>query len=333
VQSPLHDPAVLQRHILLAERVTRGQIDAAVRGGRWIVVGRGVYLDKHRSTDLARSVLIANLISAGPEANLSHQSAAEQHHFDSTKPRPAGCWISVPANSARRSSNDVHIFHRHTAIATTAIDDLPVTTRAQTVVDLASILGDEELERVLESALRGPDNRQPHIWRTDVLDEINTLISLQPRSTAALTEVLGRRPSGCRPTGSIAETMLLQLLRARGIDVIRQPRVLIYDKQGRFNEYFPDFIVVAGCALIEVDGSDHFNETRARSDAKRQNNFVGFNVFRVTAAQVMFEPSAFVNTIVNHVRQLRWTTPEWKHGGRLIRGAGDEWEIRFAPKR
>jgi hypothetical protein len=48
---------------------------------------------------------------------------------------------------------------------------------------------------------------------------------------------------------------------------------------------------------------------------------------------VMFEPSAFVNTIVNHVRQLRWTTPEWKHGGRLIRGAGDEWEIRFAPKR
>jgi very-short-patch-repair endonuclease len=307
-----------------------------------IPVRRGLYLPASENDPCNQAFLAAQLDALGPTAYLSHFSAAALHGFDCTEAFPARAFLTVDRASGVRSDQRVHVSHLRRSRRRTVVDGLPVTTRAETVVDLAAIVSAIELGRILESALRGPDPRRPHEWRTEVLNELDELLA-GDRRRKGLSQVasalsfrlvhdgVANRAHPPRPTGSFAETVLLQAMNSAGLRVLRQPRVVSIDSEERRFEYFPDFISVPGRCLIEVDGKAHEEKSRLRSDRVRANRLVGFHLLRFAASTVLGDAARVVKEIAEHVssRQAVWT---WEAGGRLVRGNGDEWTISPAPR-
>jgi very-short-patch-repair endonuclease len=373
IESMHEVPGLFFRRSLLAGGHTRGYIDHAVASGRWVRLHEGIYVET-ASTNFDSAVLHAHLAACSgyqekkngeslfKQANLqyglpvlSHYSAARLHQFDSTRPMPTTTTITSFRNCGVRIHRDASlvIVHPRREVSTEIVDGLPVTSRARTLLDLAAIVSDEEAERILESALRGPDPKRPHIWREEVLSELLVLLESHPRhrGTNTVRRILNLRahvevrPSGelvspkgrahveVRPTGSLPETVLVQLLRGRAIKAIRQPRVVVNDDRGRRFEYYPDLLITAGRCIVEVDGASHRTPQRARTDAARQNRLLGFHIFRYPADQIMTEPEYVVSEISTHVRRTRNTAPNWTSAGVCVSGQLHEWSItpqRFA---
>jgi very-short-patch-repair endonuclease len=323
------ESGVVSRSELLLRGFTRGSIDHAVASGRLRSIHRGIYLDTATPTP-ALAALRAHLRACGPEAVVSHVSAARLHRFDSTRPWSEASHITAPASCGIRASGpECFIAHTSIALPTTTIDGFAVTSRARTVLDLAATTNDVECERVLESALRGDNPKRPDQWRVEVLDELLELLRVLPRhrGTGRVRRVLRLRPDGCRPTGSFPETVFVQALRALGIEAIRQPNLAIHDEQGRRFQYFPDLLVVAGRCIVEIDGSQHLLPDRSRSDAARQNRLVGFHVFRYPATMILDDPVYAAKEVASQVKRVRNSSLTWTAAGRCVSGSGNAWEV------
>jgi hypothetical protein len=272
IENVFTDPFVLLRSHLLDQGVSRGHIDYSAASGRWIRVHRGVYVDA-AAPDLTKSLLRAHLVACGPEAALSHTSAAVLHNFDSTHGYGLTTCVTAPRNCGVHGNNDsgaIGLSLKHSSMLSRpeVVEGFPVTSRARTLLDLAATMCDVECERVLESALRGADPKRPDLWRNEVLGELHALLQIYPRhrGAACVRRVLRLRAAQCRPTGSFPETVLFQALRDVGIVAIRQPTLTVIDKFGKRFRYFPDLLVVAGKCVVEVDGGGHLDAARARSD-------------------------------------------------------------------
>jgi Transcriptional regulator, AbiEi antitoxin len=100
------DPAVFRRKELLAQGLTRGHIDHMVASGRWQKIHRGIYVDTE-SVDVAKSMMRAHLLSCGPDAVLSHATAADLHAFDSTVPRKSATTVTTNRTCGVRTNNDL----------------------------------------------------------------------------------------------------------------------------------------------------------------------------------------------------------------------------------
>jgi very-short-patch-repair endonuclease len=289
---------------------------------------------KTEATDeIDRARAIAHLAACGPGAVLSHHSAAALYRFDSTKPRPTAIHISARRTCGVRSAPGLAISRPRQLPEFTIIDGLPTTTRAQTVLDLAAIVSPIELRRIVESALRGADPRRPADWRTDVLVDLIRLTTAHPhhRGTGAVLRILAVRPPDARPTGSLPETALLQVLEQHGIEVITQPTLTVHVSDREFHTYFPDQMIVAGQSLTEVDGGGHLEAQRAYSDAIRQNRLVGFHLFRFPANRVMHRTDEVVAELRRHIAMTPPLGNSWSVAGRVVSGSGNEWTVRNHP--
>ncbi len=206
------------------------------------------------------------------------------------------------------------------------LDGLSVTSRSRTVVDLAALVPGHELERIVESALRGPDHRRPDQWRTEVLDELRQRVAgthHQP-GLSQLAACLRLRPEGCRPTGSIAETAMVQLFRASGVgNVIRQPKIVVLQADGERLSFFPDLLLPERRLVIEIDGGDHLDRARHRADLARQNELLaGFRVLRFTAVDALAGDQRLVAKVLK-VKAVDAATSF----DRLVTGGGLLWTI------
>jgi very-short-patch-repair endonuclease len=276
--------------------VRRSAIQQEVRSGRWTTIQRGVYIPtadlvQPEAHHIDHQLLAAHLAWAGPQAALSHHSAARVHGFDSTT-KVDGEWLIVPQHVHRASPTAT--VTRSRTLALTDVESrhgLEVTSRARTLRDLATVVEPDELERILESALRGDSHLRPDVWRVDLLAELEARVAGPHRQPGLgqLAACLRGRPDGCRPTGSIAETALLQALRRAGItDVIRQPKVVIDPGDGERLTFFPDFLIPSRRLLLEVDGGAHLDRKRHQSDLNRQNELLaGFLMRRRTALDAL----------------------------------------------
>jgi len=141
---------------------------------------------------------------------------------------------------------------------------------------------DDEWEQALESALR---------------TALTTVESIEAALTATagaarIRRVLARRPPGGAPTGSILETMAVQLCRTvAGLgDPVRQ-----YEVRNRWGEFvaFVDLCWPDLGIFLELDGQQH--EGQPVYDAVRQTNIVaakGWLVVRLTWDDVHRRPVA-----------------------------------------
>ncbi len=125
---------VVARRQLLALGIRRGAIDARLRSGRLHAVHRGVYAVGHAALN-RRGICLAAVLAHGDGAVLSRLSAAALWQLIDVPTRP----VDVTSAHGRRGRAGI-LLHRaelHRS-AMTIRHRIPVTTVAQTLVDLAA---------------------------------------------------------------------------------------------------------------------------------------------------------------------------------------------------
>ncbi len=123
-------------------------IDRRIASGRLLLERPGVYAVGYRS-DSARARCATALLDAGPDSLVSHLAAAAEWRF--RLPAPAVVDITNPRRLSSRDGIRLH----HRAIHPAEIrrlDGLPITSPAQTIFDLATMLGDPGLAKATNEA-------------------------------------------------------------------------------------------------------------------------------------------------------------------------------------
>jgi hypothetical protein len=164
---------------------------------------RGVYV----RPGLEVATLMATAARIGPPALLSHRGAANDYGLDGVE-RGVLEW-SIP-HTRKKPLPNVYLRRRFDDLEVVERGGVRVTSVAQTLADLGSILDADRVERAMESALR-----------MDLIGEIALRQFADPASgrpgAPTLRAVLLRRPLGARPTESDAETLCLQAYRKGGV--------------------------------------------------------------------------------------------------------------------
>jgi hypothetical protein len=250
---------VIAARQLIALGFGRRAIENRVRAGQLHVWYRGVYAVGHRALTREGRWLAA-VLAVGPGAVLSHRTAAALWGIRPT----ARARIEVTVPVKRRSVGDIQLHHaRLAADEVTAVDDIPVTTAARTLVDLAAVLRPREVVKAAEQTeiLRLPF---PDLERYRGRRGVKSLPRDEPP-----------------PTRSELEARFIAFLNANDL-----PRPLV---NARIQGVEADFAWPNVKAMVELDGfATHgtrraFERDRARDRALQA---AGWRVVRVTWRQL-----------------------------------------------
>jgi very-short-patch-repair endonuclease len=293
----------------LAERqhgvVTRAQllglgfgpqsIKHRVAKGRLHSMWRGVYaVGRPELTRHGR--WMAAVLNCGPEAALSHESAAALWEIRS--PREREIEVSVPAGVRRRRPGIV--VHRRQALRAddlTRRHGIPATSPVCTLIDLASRLSQSHLEAAINEADKR-DLTDPEALRA-ALDDV-----VAPRpGIGALRRTLDRRTFAL--TESELERRFLPLARRAGLP---QPHTGRRLNGFRVDFHWPDLRLV-----VETDGL-RYHRTPAQQAKDRLRDqahaAAGLTPLRFTHAQIRFEPGHVQATLAAVARRLRGVQPQ-----------------------
>jgi very-short-patch-repair endonuclease len=279
--------------------VTRGQLlDAGLSPraihhrlskGRLHPVWRGVYA-VGRPQLSKRGHWMAAILSCGPDAALSHDSAAALWEIGPDRRREVE--VSVPAGTVRRRPRIV--IHRRANLAAgdlTRHHGIPVTTPVCTLVDLAARLPRAQLEAAIdEAAIR--DLTDPEALRSAFRERKG-----RP-GVAILRRVLDRRTFTL--TRSKLERRFLPIVRKTGLP---RPETRQWVNGFEVDFYWPDLGLV-----VETDGLRyHRTATQQARDRVRDQTHTaaGLTPLRFTHAQVAFEPGCVRKTLASVARRLR----------------------------
>jgi predicted transcriptional regulator of viral defense system len=122
-----------------------------VRRGRLHRIHRGVYALTPRSLVSREGWWMAAVLARGPRAALSHRSAA--HLYGLRPTTRTGIDVVVPRSAIRRYDGvDVHRSVTLTDGDLTIVGSIPVTTVARMILDLAAVVDQRAVERVIDEA-------------------------------------------------------------------------------------------------------------------------------------------------------------------------------------
>jgi len=129
---------------------SRSAIHHRIATGRWAVAAPGVLVVAGTPQTEAQALQV-NLLSLGPTAMASHQSAGSLHCFDAI---PKVCAVTVPHfDHRRRVGVTVHQQRVH-EIDRTEVSGFPVTTVQRTLCDLAMVFSLTRIRHVVETVHR-----------------------------------------------------------------------------------------------------------------------------------------------------------------------------------
>lgn len=234
---------------------TRGAVRHRVEVGRWALVAPGVYRVAGVPATWKQRALAACLV-AGPGAVLSHRSAAVLWGVSGFRPGPLE--ITVPAGRSTR--NALARVHRSSSPREIVRrDGVPVTRPAQTIVDLAAVVGGRRLEEAVDDVL---------CRRLCTLDDLAGAAEARRRGSRALAAVLGAW-SGDGLAEQVAEMRVVRALLAAGLpNPVRQYEI----RSGREFVARVDLAYPADVVAIELDGFRwHAGRGPFRSDRLRRN--------------------------------------------------------------
>jgi very-short-patch-repair endonuclease len=247
---------------------TRSRVKHWVAAARLHRIHRGVYAVGHRAVAW-KGRLAAAVVACGPEAVLSHRSAA-------------AWWALLPSERARV---DVTSPGRHRLKGIdahqmeldprdrTAHADIPITTIARTLLDLAEVVPARRLAAALETAERR------NLFDLEAIDDV---LQRSPgrRGHKQLRSLLGNYR--CAPTTrSELELEFLQFIQEEQLPM-PQPNALV-------GAYEVDMLWEAQRVIVELDTWDYhgtheaFERDRAR-DTELQ--LLGYVVLRVTGRRL-----------------------------------------------
>jgi very-short-patch-repair endonuclease len=271
---------VVTRRQLLAEGVSRRAIQHRLSQQRLHPLHRGVYLVGHPvPPPLAREM--AAVLACGQGSVVSHDAAGAIHRFRPSSGAPID--VTLLSRSKRsRPGIRTHSTGRFEAGDVRRDHGIPVTAPARTLLDLATVLPRNELQRAFEEA---------QVHRAVTPGALRAWLERSPgRPGAPLLQSMLDASLGL--TRSEAEARLLDLLRAADL-----PPDATNTRIGRHEV---DFLWRRKRLIVEVDGFAYhasraaFERDRLR-DAELQA--AGYRTIRVTWSQIESRPEAIVARI------------------------------------
>jgi predicted transcriptional regulator of viral defense system len=276
---------VVARRQLVALGLSLDAIDHRVAHDRLHRLHRGVYAVGHRALT-RHGHWIAAVLAGGPDAVLSHRSAAALWGIRDTA--RSGIEITSPRQLRRRPGIEGHEI-RLAPDEVTTHRNIPVTTPARTLFDLAGLLTEHQLARAAERA--------------------EALRLTSPTSLEALAARYPRRPGvpairaltiTDTPTRSVLERRFLSLLEAENLPppLVNAPVELPHADDPEADITWRDQRLI-----VELDGYEThstraaFERDRARDRALQAQ---GWRVIRITWRQLQEEPQ----TIAAQLRAL-----------------------------
>jgi very-short-patch-repair endonuclease len=261
---------VVARRQLLALGLSSTAITLRVRSGRLHLLHRGVYAVGHPAlAEFGREQ--AALLACGPDAVLSHHSAAAVWRL---LPSPQPEHVTVVRRSRGPATVRVHqatVLPRHDVRVR---EGLRITAPARTLVDLAGVDG-PAFEAALNEAL---------VRRMVPRSELDAAAASGRRGAGRLRAALDAGPA---PTRSGLERRLLVLLARAGL-----PRPQTNARVGRWevDAAWPEARVVA-----ELDGyASHTTRRAFEADRLRDGELqaLGWRTLRLTHRQLAERPEA-----------------------------------------
>jgi very-short-patch-repair endonuclease/predicted transcriptional regulator of viral defense system len=253
---------VVTRAQLLQAGLKNAAITRRVDTGRLHVIYRGVYAVGHRVLTL-HGHWMAAVLACGPNAALSHTTAAAASDL-----RQAGgaIHVTIPGRTGRQAPKGIRLHRSPTLTArdVTEIRGIRVTKVARTIIDLARIVSQDELERIVYEA-----------DRRGVAD----FAALRSARSASLQAVL--RAYDPAPTRSQLERRFLRLCREHGLP---RPEV-----NAVIDGMEVDFVWRDRRLIVEVDGyAYHRSPAAFEKDRERDVRLAmkGWTTRRFTWRQV-----------------------------------------------
>jgi Protein of unknown function (DUF559) len=260
---------------LLELGVARGAIQHRLAVGRLHRIHVGVYAVGHAAISL-HGRLMAGVLACGPEAVLSHRSAAWLWGLQPPSDQPVD--VTVPGRSRhRRVGIAVHRTRNMQGEDRKVRERIPVTSVARTLIDLAEVLRPAQLERALEEAER---------LRLFDLRAIEKRCRGR-RGLRPLRALLAEAGVTAAPTRSELERRFLALCREEGLPV---PAVNLF-----VAGFEVDVIWAEQRLVVELDGyAFHGNRAAFERDRVRDASLqlAGYRVLRVTHRRLEWEPAA-----------------------------------------
>jgi predicted transcriptional regulator of viral defense system/very-short-patch-repair endonuclease len=264
------DHEIVTHRELLDLGFTTEAIRHRLRIGRLHRKARGVY--KAGSPNLSREGRwMVAVKTCGERAALSHLNAAFHWRIRSWAPRRIH--VSVPAKTNPRP-HDVEV-HRRAAFESVVHRRIPVTTPTCTVIDLATLLGDDELEAAI--------NQADILGLTNAEELRQALQGLRRPGAARLRRLLDIRTF--RFTRSALERAFIPIALRAGL-----PRPLTAQLVNgvEVDFYWPELDLV-----VETDGlTYHRTPSQQAKDLKRDHRHFGAEVLplRFSHGQIRYEP-------------------------------------------
>jgi len=278
---------VVARWHLLALGLNARGIEHRLARGRLHRLWRGVYAVGRPDVSM-HGRLMAAVLACGPNAVASHRSAGWLYGLGPML--PARVEVSVPTNCApRKSGISVHRRVLYEDDVTTHAG-IPVTTPICTIIDLATCLGVDRLERVVNEADR--------LGLTDP-EELRTAVESATRrpGAAVVGRLLDRHTFTL--TDSQLERRFLPIARRAGLS---RPKTGCMVNGFEVDFYWPELGLV-----IETDGLRYHRTPaqQARDRLRDQTHAAaGLATLRFTHAQVAFDRDHVEETLAAVARRL-----------------------------
>jgi len=267
----------------LSRRATRHRVAT----GRLHRIHQGVYALTQPPLLTREGRWLAAVLACGPDAVLSHRSAAALLQLRPTAPNS----VDVITTGRRGRSRPGITVHRGSLDPreVTTIRGIPCTSLARTAVDLADVVDRRSVERFLEQA---------EIQHRFDLITLQSQLSRHPtrRGVPVVAAILAELVEP-RLTRSELEERFLALVREAGLPVPEvNPRLTLTD--GSVIEV--DFLFRSARLIVETDGrATHATRWAFEQDRRRDQllRLSGFTVIRFTYTQVVNRPGEVCATL------------------------------------
>ena len=243
----------------------------------------GVYSIVPRHLLKREGLWMAAVLACGPGAVLSHRSAAallELRDWGGTK-----IDVTVPRRSRRKHAGiKVHCSTSLTDQDVTEVNNIPCTTVARTLFDLAEVVTQRQLERSFDQA---------EISERLDLTAINDQLARNPTrpGAKAVRRVLKEHYIGRTPTVNENEEALLAITRGLGIPDPDTNAFVMLDDGGP--PIKADFVWREQRVIVEAD-SKKWHNTRQRFEQDRVRDqrltAAGWKIIRTTWRQMTQRP-------------------------------------------
>jgi hypothetical protein len=247
--------------------------------GRWVSVHDGVYRVGGAPESVEQRRLAA-VLAVGPVAAASHRAAAELHGLWTASPPT----IEITTTRDQSPELDGVVVHRLADLHPrwiTAVDGVPCTTVARTLVDLGAVMPESVVARCLDRALGRS------LVTVSAVESARRAVARQGRRGAGVIRRVLVPHLACEPVAGVFEARMARLLAQQELPPA-VPEYEVWTDSGAFVARV-DFAYPELRLAIEVDGfAAHSSVDAFRRDRTRQNALVaaGWTVLRFTWTEV-----------------------------------------------